>query len=244
MAKDALSKKAMVAKLSMKTIPEEQTSGFSAEDRNIMLYWDDAPPSDIVAVAEKWQNFCPEWNVVLFCKESATRFLLEKYGKDIVRLFLTCAVPAMRSDFFRVFWVISEGGLYSDVKFLPIRDPQFFDSGKNLTVAKLRGRIKNGFFFCKKDCKELKSIAFEIIKAISKKEIQHIAFATGPRAWKRVLGKTETDTVKFVDWHTELFTYVQISNYQSNTKGSRSHWRQLQLQRSIYQTPHEMPEIL
>ena len=85
-------------------------------------------------------------------------FLRDNFGGDIARLFLTCTIPAMRADFFRVFWAISEGGIYSDLAFAPTREPLFFDAEKNLTVVKRPDGevIRNGVFFSRKNCKELK----------------------------------------------------------------------------------------
>ena len=211
---------------------------------NVMLYWDDnAPTQDILDVVEKWRCFCPNSNVVLFDKETASRYLIDVYGQDILRLFLTCAVPAMRSDFFRVFWAISKGGIYSDVRFVPLRDPLLFDSGKDLTVGRRPdGLIVNNFFSCKKDCKELKLIAFEIMKAISQKEIQHVSYASGPRLWTRILPNTETDTMAIANWRNDTREkFIEYSNYKSCTRHTHMHWTKVQRRMSIYHDHPEMP---
>ena len=205
-------------------------------NRNIMLYWDDFPTLDILEVVQEWQNFCPEWNVVLFSKATASRFLLDNYGGEMLRLFLTCAIPAMRSDFFRVFWAISEGGLYTDVRFVPMRKPTFFDSCKDLTVAiRPNGVIKNNFFYCKKDCKELKLIAFELIQAISRKVSNEILDVSGPHLWTRMLPKKETETVAVNAWRDDVLDkFIKFSFYKSCTRGTKMHWTRLQRHMSIY----------
>ena len=233
--------------------PASNVAGFN---QNVMLYWD-VPhpfPSGIVAVVEMWKKFCPEWNVSLFSKESASQFLQEKFGGEVVKLFLTCAVAAMRSDFFRVFWAISEGGIYSDVAFVPKRFPSFFDSEKNLTVVfrPTGGVLRNGIFFTKKDSKELILIASAIIETIKKRNIQHVAFATGPKVWTRILVNKEIDTVKFLYWKDLFRDFIDYSKFRcgidlirdkpsyrkSATSNTDMHWRHLQLYKSIYQDPH------
>lgn len=214
--------------------------------QNIMLYWDEADPfpPDIVKVCEIWRRFCPTWNVTLFGKESACRFLHEKYGIEVVRLFQTCAIPAMRSDFFRVFWAISEGGIYSDVTFLPQREPFFFVPEKDLTVV-LRPDgevIRNGIFFAKKNCKELKLIAYEIMKSVSKRESAHVAFATGPRIWTRILMPNESGAVAILQWSDLYWKFINYSNYPSSTHDTDMHWKELQLRMNIYQDPSETPD--
>ena len=215
--------------------------------RNVMLYWDDANPFalDILAIAEEWRNFCPGWNVVLFGKETAVAFLHENFGEDIAKLFLTCAVPAMRSDFFRVFWAISEGGIYSDVKYVPMREPLFFDAGKDLTVTRNRnGNIRNSIFFSKRNCKELKLIAFEIVKNISKRETRSILKVTGPRLWTKTLSNEETGTMAVTDWRKDMIgRFVEFSNHPSSTRLTDMHWSRQSRRTSIYSARAEtLPE--
>ena len=205
-------------------------------NNNVMLYWDDATvPADIVAIREQWRRFCPGWNVILFSKETACRFLRENYGADMLRLFLTCALPTMRADFFRVFWAIAEGGIYSDLRFVPLREPLFFDPDKDLTVGrKPDGLIRNGAFFCKKGCKEMKLIAFEMMMSVSKKEIREVDMATGPKLWAKTLPKRDTDTMQIIDWRKDMLRFLEFSDYPSCTRDTENHWLNLQRRMSIY----------
>ena len=233
-------------KVSTMAVSNTQSSKADDANRNIMLYWDKADPfpSDIVKVSELWMKFSPEWDVTLFSKETAGSFLREKFGVDVVRLFLTCAVPAMRADFFRVFWAISEGGIYSDLTFAPIREPLFFDPEKNLTVVKRPDGavIRNNIFYSKKDCKEMKLIAYEIMKSVSKRESTHIAFATGPRIWTKILTSNKKDSVTILEWEDLFGDYIKFSRYPSSTYGTHMHWKELQLRMNIYQDPPEIPD--
>lgn len=227
----------------MMTDSNARSSQAANANRNVMLYWDECDPfpKDIVEVSEIWRKFCPAWDVTLFGKETACRFLRDKFGTDVVRLFLTCAVPAMRADFFRVFWAISEGGIYSDVTFVPKREPLFFDPEKDLTVVKRPDGevIRNGIFYSIKDCKELKLIAYEIMKSVSKREATHIAFATGPRIWTRMLSTNEKDAVAILEWEDLFGDFIKFSRYPSSTYDTDMHWKEMQLRMSIYQDPPE-----
>lgn len=223
------------------------TSHVADLDRKVMLYWDeDTPfPPDIIAIREKWRKFTPGWNVALFGKETACRHLQENYGRDIARLFLTCAIPAMRADFFRVFWAMAEGGIYSDVKYVPRREPLFFDPRKNLTaVKKGNGKvIRNSVFYAKKGCNELKSIAFEIEMAVSKRELTDIWESTGPGQWTKVLSLNETSTVAMIESQDLFRTYLRKELYfPSDTRGTNRHWIPLQRRMSIYQDPPGTPD--
>lgn len=204
------------------------------QNRNIMLYWDHAPPPEVYAVVEKWRNVCTEWHVALFNEETACLFLGERYGTSIVELFLSCAIPAMKSDFFRVFWAISEGGIYSDVSFAPKREPLFFDPKKNITVVTNQGagNIINGIFFAKKGAKELKLVAYEIIKSTSQKRVPYVPIATGPCAWGRALGQKETNQMAIIRLH-DLYRFVETSGYTSDLRAPQ-HWTTQQKRMRIY----------
>jgi len=206
------------------------------KNRNIMLYWDDTlPPDSVSTVVDKWKSVCITWKVTLFSKKTAHHYLLENFGRDIARLFLSCAVPAMRSDFFRVFWALSEGGIYSDLTFAPKREPSLLLRGESITVVQRpNGIIINGIFFAKKDCTELKLIAFEIVKAVSQRTEKNIWLATGPGAWMRAVGKNETNTMSIVDLADVNMHDMNYSNYKSSTRSTGKHWSKVQHQMDIY----------
>ena len=223
----------------------------SDANRNVMLYWDnnmldwgevEPYPQGIIAVREKWRRFCPGWRVTLYSRETAWLFLRDKHGEDIAELFSTCAVAAMRADFFRVFWAIAEGGIYTDLNYVPKREPFFVDPAKRLSVARRsdNGTIMNRFFFSKKDCEEMKLIANEIIDAVGKREIPCILHATGPGAWTRTLSQIGTSGMSILNWEDLLGNFIERRNYGHTTRGTSQYWKKLQLRMSIYQNPPEM----
>lgn len=223
------------------------------ENRNIMLYWDDANPfpPDIISVAEYWRYVCPAWNVMLFGKDAACSYLSDKFGGDIARLFLTCGMPAMRADFFRVFWAISDGGIYSDMTFAPKREPLFYDPEKDVTLARRsdNGKIMNNIFFSKKNSKELNLVAYEIIYTISEKKRTNIYRATGPAAWMRALWGRDTNDMETSEMETSMIAIINFeklcrdflieSGYPSSTRGTEMHWSRQQTRKSIYQDLNE-----
>ena len=200
--------------------------------RNIMLYWDDMPPPEVSVVVKKWSNVCPTWNVVLFDERKALGFLYARFGREIARLFLRCAIPAMRADFFRVFWTMSEGGIYTDVKFVPKKEPLFFNPEKDISVIKsINGEIQNNFFYSKKDSKELNFVALEIIRSISV-GIPYVNHATGPAVWARVLGEKETSTMAIIKAKS-ISEYIDRSGYSREKRPERD-WSKQQEHGNIY----------
>lgn len=238
---------------------DARASGETYANRNVMLYWDEGPPfpEGIIAIAEIWRSRCPGWNVMLFGKEMAYRFLHEKFGDDICKLFLICNVHAMRSDFFRVFWALSEGGIYADMDLIPQREPLFFDPSRNLTVPISYRRFKNSIFYSKKECDEIKLVAFEIIKAVSEKKEPLLNRATAG-AWMRALVRKEsseegygialrrmisqgdTGMIKVVNYEILYREFLCDSpNYPGPKPDSDNHWKQLQRRVNIYAGTYE-----
>lgn len=219
---------------------ETGSFGLTELNKNIMLYWDTRPyPADVLEIVQKWRDSFPDWNVTIFDREMASIFLSKMYGREIVRLFLTCALPAMRADFFRVFWAISEGGIYSDLRFTPRQNPIFFNTEKDLTVPMVPRIpiLRNNLFFAKRNCKELKLVACELIKNVSQKKIHDIYEATGPTLWGKVIPLKDTSTVSLVNWKNVVDKFVYRREYPSSTRGTDMHWTQMQLKINIYHAP-------
>ena len=224
----------------------EETIGTLAqgelENRNVMLYWDESPPPDSVcAIVETWKSFCFGWNVSLFNREEASRFLLREFGREILSLFSSCALPSMRSDFFRVFWAISKGGIYSDVTFLPNCEPNFFEENKNITLVEVirdgRPRMYNGIFFAKQNCAEIKLVAYEIIKNVSQKKLDNVYQVTGPGAWVLAIGREETSTITVKIFNDIIGNDIVYSCYPESTRDTENHWSKRQCRMNIFCEP-------
>jgi hypothetical protein len=172
------------------------------------------------------------WDVRLFSMKSAYQFIFKEYGKDVAKAFLSCALPAMRSDFFRVFWALSKGGVYSDITF----DPILIAPEKHITIMTTdqEGRLRNGYFCAKKQCRELRSIALEILISLSKKEDQNVWSATGPGAFIRAIGNDETHTIHKVSTSSLLKHDIAPSFYSASTWNGENHWSVKQLHMNIY----------
>lgn len=145
----------------------------------------------------------------------------------------------MRSDFFRVFWGIVEGGIYSDITFVPKREPLFFDMGKKLTVARRRhGNIESGIFPATKGCKELKLIAYEIIESVGQRKDGSIIKVTGPEVWRKTIWQRETSTMAIVEFDY-MWDFIERSNYASSTRRTDRHWTRMQWTTGLYREPPE-----
>lgn len=83
----------------------------------LVRYWHDASdvPADVRACIDSWEQVRGQGiESRMFCDSSAVAFIAERYGDREVRAFGRCRHPAMRCDFFRICFLLAEGGLYVD----------------------------------------------------------------------------------------------------------------------------------
>lgn len=85
--------------------------------RTLMRYWHDPDdlPEDVRECIDSW-NRLREHGFVFqtFCDRSAAEYIAENFGQRERKAFARCRHPAMRSDYFRMCFILAEGGFYVD----------------------------------------------------------------------------------------------------------------------------------
>ena len=91
---------------------------FSTEPRRtIVQFWDDPNrlPGDVEECIESWRTLEQHgFEVLLFDDDGASDFIARKLGPRYEDAYGRCYHPAMRSDYFRLCYVLVEGGCYLD----------------------------------------------------------------------------------------------------------------------------------
>lgn len=93
-----------------------------------MRFWHDPcdVPPDVRKCLESWDALRDEgFSFRMFGDASAAAYVEERYGPRERAAFARCRHPAMRSDYFRMCFVLAEGGLYVDA------DDVLMDDGWN-----------------------------------------------------------------------------------------------------------------
>ena len=85
--------------------------------KRIVQFWDDLDrlPGDVGECIETWRKI-EEHGVerLLFDKHQAREFILRRLGSRHQQAFDKCYHPAMQSDYFRLCYILVEGGCYVD----------------------------------------------------------------------------------------------------------------------------------
>lgn len=79
----------------------------------LMQFWDTDPPADVVAEMQAWERLAGA-RYVRFDAERAIEFFHRAIGAAEARMLAECPHPAIQSDFFRLGWLMTEGGIYVD----------------------------------------------------------------------------------------------------------------------------------
>lgn len=206
--------------------------------QNIYLYWDKSTlPSSVRRVYENWSEIAHDWNVEIYCRDTAIEFLKSQYGKEISWLFETCRIPAMQADVFRVFVVLSRGGLYSDLTYEPQRTPGFISETHGLTAVKnWQGNFTNSVFYGHQGCPELEKVAREILHGIRCQENNKIWSLTGPGAWFRAISPHKNPEVYLENLPNLMRRWLRQSRYEHSTRGTPDHWSNRQKSENIFAT--------
>ena len=83
----------------------------------ILQFWDANPPDYISQLLATVQSNNPEFGYELFNDERACSYIEAHYGNDMVAVYKACALPSMRADLFRYFFLLHQGGMYIDADF-------------------------------------------------------------------------------------------------------------------------------
>jgi mannosyltransferase OCH1-like enzyme len=85
--------------------------------RSLVRYWHDLDdvPWDVRECLDSWEVLRSDgFSITTFDDRSAAVYIAERYGRREVDAFAQCRHPAMRSDYFRLCYILAEGGLYVD----------------------------------------------------------------------------------------------------------------------------------
>lgn len=85
--------------------------------RRILQYWHDlqALPVDVLECMDSWSIWeSSGFEYCVFDARSAARFIEQSLGREHLRAFMRCYHPAMQADYFRLCYLVINGGMYVD----------------------------------------------------------------------------------------------------------------------------------
>lgn len=89
----------------------------SAIPKILVRFWHDLTqvPGDVRGCMDSWETLREQgFGIYDFDDHSAAAFINEAFGRSVLEAFHRCGHPAMRSDFFRLCFILVRGGFYVD----------------------------------------------------------------------------------------------------------------------------------
>ncbi len=224
----------------------KNTYGQRQIPKTIMQFWHSADlPADIAPLVANWQQQHPDFNHQLFNDDTAKAYLSEHFPAAYLEAFNACAVPAMRSDFFRYAFIYNEGGIYVDAGIdclKPLTD--WLDFSQQLVLVKKPkggGRLINGFIAATAQVGFLQVILAQCLSNIKSQSANNVWLVTGPGVINNLVKnraiKPQIQIVEFA----EFKQYCHIFNNLDHKK--TIHWSLVQKDQSIYADSKPLTEI-
>ena len=95
---------------------EANTPNTSLIPHTLVQFWDDIEsiPADVQKCMDSWRLLSGNFELKLFDDTSGEAFISENFDDTYLESFKRCKHPAMRSDYFRLCFILVNGGFYVD----------------------------------------------------------------------------------------------------------------------------------
>jgi mannosyltransferase OCH1-like enzyme len=223
----------------------------------IVQYWHESPPPEILELMDTWRRATDEgFEYHAFNDVSAREFIRQHYDERAEKAFLSCAVPAMRADFFRICALLLRPGIYADADMRRAGASCKYrtkdESGSALLPLYLRLergllfqreiRIANGFIIVRRAHDPLLlAILQRAIENIEKRISNNVYLVTGPgiaTRWLKDFGRDHEYFRGFEFWSQEdLLPYMRMVG-KLPYKQTDDHWVNAQQTRRIFADLH------
>lgn len=220
----------------------------------IVQYWHaGTPPDDVAELMQTWETAAEEgFTYKCYDDSSALEFIRTNYDSRTTEAYLSCAVPAMKADFFRICALLIHPGIYVDADMRRTgagRRPFFlkdrmepilplYDRFERGLLFKRETRVANGFMIIKQAHDALLgAILAAATENIEKRSSNNVYLVTGPgiaTKWLKDFGSSDALFKGFEFWTAdELMPYVRMVG-KLPYKQSGDHWVNAQQIGSIF----------
>lgn len=224
----------------LRMLGDEGEVGPANIPRTIVQFWSqDDVPEDVARTIATWRKENPDYRHMLFNDRQAATYIAEHFERA-ARAFALCRHPAMKSDFFRICFILREGGFYVDADDACVRplDDLREAIGNANFVALLSSDsapyVFNGFLAGNPGNRIMHSALDDMVERIEQAEIHgqstDIWHTTGPGLITRAVSRwfmadqTEAQDALFLTPHqyNHFAREAEDLNYKSTAEGN---WR-------------------
>jgi mannosyltransferase OCH1-like enzyme len=195
---------------------------------SLIQFWDKTVPEEVAGLIAGVKAANPTLDYVFFDDDSAAEFIRTGFGEDILKLYESCAIPAMRADLFRYCYLVQCGGIYVDADYEAISSiaPAVYADYPGFLHLRESG-LANGVMYFKEPNNSLAvEILNEALHNISIKSSNNVWQVTGPSVMQK-LHKIERYSALFENFYfmeeAEFALYFKSADCLDYKKDD-SHW--------------------
>ena len=102
--------------------PYTSYSNDNSIPKNIYMFWNSHKLSDAMHDnIQSWITKNPDWSIYLYDVNQAKEFIDENFSQDVVQTYNNIVPKAYKADLFRYCILYIHGGVYVDIKMVPMR---------------------------------------------------------------------------------------------------------------------------
>ena len=164
----------------------------------------------------------------MFDDVTAADFIEKEYGGDTLSLYNSCAIPAMRADFFRYCYLAKHGGMYIDADFPAVAsiEPLVSSQAKGCLYLRERGLTNSMMYFREPGDSLAEKILEVAIHNVASRSSNNVWQVTGPNVLQALYADDATsmlfDGIHFID-EAEFAKYFKLA-VSLDYKQDDSHW--------------------
>lgn len=200
----------------------------AAHPVSLFQFWDNDIPDAVAELTQGVAKVNAALDYILFDDGSATDFIRNEFGAEVVKLYGSCAIPAMRADLFRYCFLARRGGIYIDADFPAVSSlqPMVLADWKGCLYQRERGLTNSMMYFREADNPLAEKILEEALYNISNRTSNNVWQVTGPNVLQTVYAEKRNhalfDGIHFMD-EEEFARYFKLA-VSLDYKSDDSHW--------------------
>lgn len=200
----------------------------SENTTSLFQFWDKDIPDAVSELVRGVAEANATLNYLLFDDESAEEFIQAEFGSDTVKLYRSCAIPAMRADLFRYCFLERRGGVYIDADFPAVgsMEPLVTAGWKGCLYNRERGLTNSMMYFRDPENPLAQKILQVALYNITNRTSNNVWQVTGPNVLQSIYAdkanKELFDGIHMVE-EEEFARYFKLA-VSLDYKNDDSHW--------------------
>lgn len=194
----------------------------------LFQFWDNSIPDDVAALTRGVAETNSTFDYRFFSDESATEFISSEFGSTMLKLYNTCAIPAMRADLFRYCFLSKCGGVYVDADFPAVGsiEPLVSAGWDGCLYKREKGLTNSMMYFRAPDNPLAEKILESAVYNITHRTSNNVWQVTGPSVLQNIHADATNEPI-FANIHlmeeAEFARYFKLA-VSLDYKNDDSHW--------------------